>query len=228
MRNRSRPGRAPARASGGLPAWLVFLIGIALVFGGVYLCQGVQNFIRTGGQGVVESTERAVVVSTATAERITRSEPGSEVTPRPTNTPVPECQDFVVSVPNAIIREGPSSGAQILTSLNEGAIVCVLGREGDSEWYVIDQTPETRRLDLVYMHETVIRAVNPTPTPSITPTPLPTITPLPSPTPSRTPVPSATPRRTTPDDARETPTATADPDAQPTIPPVPTMLRQTA
>jgi hypothetical protein len=201
----------------------VFVVAIALVFGGFYLWQGVQTFFLTGGRGVIEATQRAVVVASATAERVTRFEAGrADVTPRPSNTPVPDCQAFVVNVPNAIVREAPAPGAPIVSSLNEGEEVCVLERAGDGEWYAIDRTPGTRRLDLAYMHETVIRALNPTPTPTITPSPLPTVTPLPSDTPTDTPVPPPTRPSPTPDTPpTETPTATSPP-------PTATPLRQTA
>jgi hypothetical protein len=222
MRRGAHSKRSPARRSSGPPAWLVFLVGVALVFGLYYVWQGLQNFIRTGGMGVQEATERASIVTTATADRITRAEIGLEDrTPRPSNTPVPECQDFVVDVPNAIVREAPNSAAAIITSYNAGTTLCVLSREGDSEWFVIDQTPGTRRLDLAYMHESVIRAVNPTPTPTITPTPLPTVTPAPTEPPTLTP----SPRPTQPTPTRD-PGITDTP--EPTIPATRTPFRQNA
>lgn len=228
MRQRSRPPRR-SRPGGGPPAWFVFLIAVALVFGVFYLVQGVQNFIRTGGQGVTEATGQAVIVASATAERVARLETAFETTPLPSRTPVPECQTFVVSVPNAIVRDAPSSSGGLIGSLNEGEEVCVLGREPETDWYVIDRTAGTRRLDIAYMHETVIRALNPTVTPSRTPTPLATVTPLPTDTPTRTPspaptVPTAIPNRV--DTA--TPVDTSTPTPTPTITPSPTTFRQTA
>ncbi|HYO87070.1 MAG TPA: SH3 domain-containing protein [Candidatus Limnocylindrales bacterium] len=174
------------RRGGGPPGWLIILIAVALVFGGFYLLQGAQNFIRTGGQGVEEATSRAQVIGTATAERVTRM---ATVAPelRPSATPQPECQDFrVIGQPNGVVREQPSSSAPVITGLSPGTIVCVLGRAGDPEWYVIDLNRETRRLDEAYMNEVVIEAVNPTPTG------LPTVTPMPTFTPSVTPEASAT------------------------------------
>ena len=56
----------------------------------------------------------------------------------------------------------------------------MLGREDGSEWYSIDLNPSTRRIELAYMHESIIEAVNPTPTPSITPTPSNTVSPPPT------------------------------------------------
>ena len=60
------------RNRGGLPGLLVFVLGAALIFGGFYIWQGAANFIRTGGMGVVEATEQARVVASATAIRVTR------------------------------------------------------------------------------------------------------------------------------------------------------------
>jgi len=229
MRYNTRSNRRP-KTGGGPPTWFAFLVGVALVFGLYYLVQGVQNFFRTGGQGVVEATERAVVVSSATAARVTQFQSGDDdSTPFPSRTPVPECQNFVVSVPNAIVRDAPSSGGTLLGSLVEGEEVCVLGREPETEWYVIDQTPGTRRLDIAYMHETVIRAVNPTPTPSRTPTALATVTPLPTSSPTRTPIPQPTASTATSNPAfTAMPQATATPTDEPTLTPTPTTFRQTA
>ena len=229
MRYNSRSSRQK-KTGGGPPTWFVFLVGVALVFGVYYLGHGVQNFFRTGGQGVVEATERAVGVASATAGRVTQLQSGAdERTPFPSRTPVPECQNFVVSVPNAIVRDAPSSGGGLIGSLVEGAEVCVLGREPDTEWYVIDQTPGTRRLDIAYMHETVIRALNPTPTATRTPTALATVTPLPTEQPSRTPSPAPTVPTATPNPAvTATPLDTATPTPEPTVTPSPTTFRQTA
>ena len=229
MRTKTRPRGRP-KSGGGPPAWLVFIVGVALVFGFYYLWQGVQNFFRTGGRGVIEATEQAVVVSTATAERVTSLEVDAAITPPPTRTPVPECQEFVVSVPNAIIRDAPSSNGAILGSANEGEKICVLGMEPDTDWYVIDQTPGTRRLNLAYMHVSVIRAVNPTPTPSRTPSPLPTVTPLPTDTATPTPSPQPTEPSPTPDErqASQLPDVTDTPEPTATTPPPTDTIRQTA
>ena len=213
----------PSRHGGGPPAWLVFLVAVAVVFGAFYLYQGAQNFVRTGGLGVSEATSRAQVVDTATAQQqnsIAATQAPS--TQRPTLTPIPECIDFRVIVPNAIVRAGPSESSAILGGLTQGEVVCVLGRPPDSEWYEIDQNPETRRLDLAYMHEVVIEAVNPTLTPSTTPTPLPTVTSAPTDTPSLTPVPSDTapPTRT----PRFTAEAPATSEVEPTDTPAPATI----
>jgi hypothetical protein len=185
--------KRPSHKDDGPPTWLVFLLGIAVVFGMYYLWLGARDFFQSGGLGISEATERAEIISTATAERVQQlSVPSS--TPRPSNTPIPECLDFAVSVPNAIVREAPNTTAPIATSLFEGTIVCVIGREPDSEWYLIDSNPKTRRLNPAYMHETVIEAVNPTLTPTETFTPLPSVTPAPtlSPTISPSPAPTVT------------------------------------
>lgn len=208
LRPRSR------RQGGGPPAWLVFLVAVALVFGAFYLYQGAQNFVRTGGLGVEEATARAQMISTATAEQSTSMPTRAGTTPRPTFTDVPECSEFRVSVPNAIVRESPSENGRLLDGLNQGETVCVLGREEGSQWYSIDRNPETRRVELAYMHETVIEAVNPTLTPSITSSPLPTVTPAPTETPSNTPLATETTAPTS--TLQSTSTARTASDEQPT------------
>ncbi|MBE2271248.1 MAG: hypothetical protein IAE80_23645, partial [Anaerolinea sp.] len=118
-----------------LPGIFAFLFGAALIFGAYYIMQGTANFMRTGGLGVVEATERAQIVSSATAVRVTRMATQEAVQARPSATPLPECQDFRVIVPNAIVRETPASNGAILTGYTEGTIVCVLARETGTEWY---------------------------------------------------------------------------------------------
>lgn len=184
-------GRRPTgrRGRDGLPAWLIFLIGVALVFGIYYIWLGVQSFLRSGGKGIIEATHNAAVVSTATAASIETGIP----TVRPTTTPFPPCEPFVVIVPNARVRSAPSESGSILTSFFMNDPVCVEGHAGPgSEWYIIDWKPETRRVDIAYMHESVIAAKNPTPTPTRTPTTPPSVTPAPTFTPSRTPKVTAT------------------------------------
>jgi hypothetical protein len=194
------------------PAWLIFLVAVALIFGGYYLWQGFQNYLRTGGLGVIETTQQAEIIASATAQRI---QAAPQRTLPPTFTPIPDCKEFVVSVPSAIVREGTSTNAPIVTSWSQGTSVCMIDRAPNSEWYIVDGNPRTRRIEFAYMHESVIRAVNPTPTASNTPTPLSTVTPMPTHTPSHTPTPGPT--------ATPNPSVTASPSATPTETPVPTL-----
>jgi hypothetical protein len=159
---------------------LVLLLAVALVFGAYYVWQGVQTFMRTGGLGVVEATERAQEIRTATAIRVTERATVA-LTLFPTATPPPSCTDFRVIVPAAIVREGASTSSAVVTQFTQGTMVCVLSHEG--EWYSIDLNPSTRRIEPGYMHEVLIEADNPTLTPSITPTPSDTVTPAPTVTP---------------------------------------------
>jgi hypothetical protein len=201
----SRSSRRPPRRGGGIPTWLVFLVGVALVLGGFYLWDGLQRFVRSGGLGIAESTQRAQAEVIATAAQSTRV--SITRTPMPTTTPLPECQEFIVSIadaPNALVRELPSPQGAIVEAFTPGVVVCVLGRDAGSEYYTVDVDPATRRFEIGYMHESVLEAVNPTPTPSITPTPPPTITP----TSTNTPAPGVT----------IPPSATSN-SAQPTMPP---------
>lgn len=196
------------RSRSGPPAWLVFLVAVALVFGGYYLIRGAQDFLRTGGLGVQEATERAQIIASATADREARNPTQSgAIVLIPTGTPPPACIDFRVVVSSARVRASPDGA--VLTGFPQGTLVCVIRRaENNDAWYLIDQNPRTRRIDEAYISEAVIEAVNPTPTPSHTPTPLPTVTPMPiSATPTITPT--------------FTPSATDIPDFRPTLPPAP-------
>jgi hypothetical protein len=206
--------RTPNRRGQTPPTWLVFLVGIALVFGVYYLWLGVQNFLQTGGGGVVEATERAQIVETTTAELVRPTR-----TALPAATPIPTCEDFVVTVPSANVRKSPRQDAAVLKVFTQDQTVCVLGRAApDSEWYAVDLLPESRRLSLAYMHESVVQALHPTPTASRTATPLPTVTVSPSPTHTETPV--ALPTETRDPRITDTP--------QPTVTPTGTPPRQSA
>ena len=190
----------------GPPTWFVILVGIAIVFGVYYVWLGFRSFMASG-MTVVESTRQAIDLSTATAERVEELETFAP-TSLPTQTPVPPCQDFVVDVPSAIVRSLPTTNSEIVESLSQDEVVCVIAKEPESEWYVVDDNPLTRRLEPVYMHEDIIRALNPTLTPSVTWTPAPTVTNTPTYTPSNTP------------QIRDT--ATPDPNIMPTATPTPT------
>jgi hypothetical protein len=202
-------GRRPAASRGiqqnRMPAWLVSLIGIALVFGLYYLWIGLRDFMATGGLGILEATEQAAEVSTATAERIQIQQ--APITPLPSFTPVPECQDFVVvSEIRANLRGSPSMNGPLVGSVLPGDTVCVLERDSNPDWYVLDLSPEVRRIERAYISADLVEAVNPTPTPSNTFTPLPTVTPVPTDTATITPSPAPT---DTPDpEATNTPTPT--------------------
>jgi hypothetical protein len=206
----------PVQRNRGLPPWLVFLMAVALVFGGYYLYLGAQTYLQTGGLGVEEATEQAYVFATSTA----RSQPTLDprvtavvygLTLPPTATEVPPCSDFIVIVPSAIVRSAPTTRGNVITTLSEGDEVCVVGQDEGSEWYTIDTNPFTRRLDDAYMHQDLIRASNPTLTPSRTMTPPPTVTLAPSLTPSITFTPSPLPTRDPRDTDTPTPTYTPSP-----------------
>ena len=198
----------------GPPTWFIFLVGIAIVFGVYYLWLGVRSFMASG-MTVVESTRQAIEYATVTAERIEELEVFAP-TPLPTYTPVPPCQDFVVDVASAIVRKLPTTNSPIADTLSQDEVVCVIGKEPDSDWYVVDDNPLTRRLEAVYMHEDIIRSLNPTLTPSVTFTPAPTVTNTPTFTPSNTPQITDTP---TPN-PNVTPSNTPTPTATQTLPSV--------
>ena len=183
------------------PPWLIILVAVAMVFAAWYLWQGVQNYLRSGGLGVQEVTQQARQHASATVvQELTRE---VVLAPPPTRTPMPECQPFVVVVSEAIVRSSPSVDAGIVKALFEGDEVCVMfPAPSNPDWLLVDDEPRSRRIESVYMHRSLLRALQPTATPEDTPTPLSTITPDPrsltetptiSPfTPSRTPVASPT------------------------------------
>ena len=168
----------------GPPSWFVILLGIAIVFGLYYLWIGLRSFMSSG-LTVVESTRQAIERTTATAVRIVELQYLAP-TPLPTYTPVPPCQEFVVIVRSAIVRSSPSTDSRIVEAIKEGETVCVIAKQPNSEWYVLDKNTVTRRLEPVYMHEDIIRALYPTDTPTRTPTATPSNTPTASFTPSDT------------------------------------------
>ena len=101
--------------------------------------------------------------------------------PPPSRTPQPECQPFVVLVTEAIVRAEPTLNARIVSARYEGDEVCVIGpATADPEWLLLDEEPRSRRIEAVYMHRSLLRALQPTATPVDTPTPLSTVTPGPS------------------------------------------------
>ena len=159
----------------GPPSWFVILLGVAIVFGLYYLWIGMRSFMSSG-LTVVESTRQAIEQTTATAVRIVELQYLAP-TPLPTYTPVPACQEFVVIVRSAIIRAAPSTDSQIVEAINEGETVCVIAKQPNSAWYVLDKNTLTRRLEPVYMREDIIRALYPTATPTRTPTATPSQTP---------------------------------------------------
>lgn len=201
---------------GGPPGWFVFLIGIAFVFGIYYLYTGALTFFETGGRSVLGAADQAQLNLTATMER--RLDMSLELpTRRPTSTPVPDCQVFVVVVPSAIVRALPSTGAPIVQTHREGEEICVIEREAGTDWYLIDSIPATRRIDAAYMRDDLIRPRFPTPTPSNTLPPPPTITSTPTPTVTPTPTITLTPEASATPDANATPTPTVTP--SPTLTP---------
>lgn len=182
----------------GPPPWLIFLVSIALVMGTYYLWLGTRTYLSTGGLGVEGATEQAAVLATTRAVVIqTEAEPTDTLFP--TFTPIPPCQDWVVSVSSAIVRGAASTSGPIIATLNGGDPVCVIEQVQDTDWYLVDADPRTRRIEEGYMRNDIIEPANPTPTATLTITPLPTITPI---TPTETPTPPPTP--------------TNDPDISPT------------
>jgi hypothetical protein len=176
------------RRSGPSPL-LVVLIAALLVFGGYFTWTGFLNFLEDRGDITAHATREAVASGTA------RAAP-PVVFPSPympaTFTPLPPCQWFSVSAERAVYRECPSKDNQqcpIRETVEFGTQICVYSRvPGNAEWYIIELNPGGSYRDTAYMHESVLKAVNPTSTPRPTVTPGPTVTPMPD-LPTRTPAP---------------------------------------
>jgi len=179
-----------SRYSGGPPAWFVFLIGIALVLGGYYLFIGARDFFASGGLSRLDAEQQAAQEATATIER--RLAVNALPTRRPTSTPPPACQYYLVDVPTAIVRQLPTTNSSVLESLDVGTEVCVIQQEPGTEWYLVDRNPLTQRIEPAYMRQDLLRPRDPTPTPSPTPQPLATITPTSTATSTVTPKPTET------------------------------------
>ena len=168
--------------SSGPPAWLVVLVAAMIVFGGYFIYAGVRNYMASGLQGAfLAQATRSAVDATPVLDLDVTATLDLRFTPAPSRTPVPDCQDFVITVPEAIIRECASTNCAIKDVRHSGDVVCVLERDYvQAEWYIIDLDDSRFFTDLAYMHESLMQAVNPTPTPTTTPTPQPTGTPTPA------------------------------------------------
>lgn len=201
------------RSSGPSPL-LIVLIGALVVFGGYYVWMGARSFLEDRGNITADVTRQAF--STATAQAAPLLGLPTLYVPA-TFTPLPPCQMFRVSVERAVYRDCPSTDklkCPVRDVVTYGTELCVYGRSPDNpEWYVVELNPNGAYRNTVYMHESVIEPVNPTPTPTVTHTPLPTV----SPTPSFTPPPVVT----------STPTPTPNPATPPTPTPTPILTPTT-
>ncbi len=191
--SRNRSGPSPM---------LIVIVGALLVFGGYYVWVGFLSFLDDAGDITAPVTRQAFTTATARAQPLPLP---TVAAPIATFTPLPPCLDFRVSVERAVYRECPNQDNDVCPIRDVapfGTEFCVYARVPDApEWYVVELNPGGAYRDTVYMHESVIEPVNPTPTPSQTFTPLPTVTARPSDTlapivpasPTNTPDPAATP-----------------------------------
>jgi hypothetical protein len=207
---------SPYRRSGPSPLFIV-LIGALIVFGGYFVWIGFLGFLEDRGDITAQTTREAVASATAGAAP-------QVILPSPympaTFTPLPPCQWFEVSVDRAVYRECPSKDnieCPIRETVEYGTEFCVYSRvPGNPEWYIIELNPGGAYRDTVFMHESVLKAVNPTVTPAPTLTPGPTVTPIPTRTPAPTLPPSPTRTPTLPPETSPTRTPTLTP--SPTLP----------
>jgi hypothetical protein len=192
-----------SRHPGGPPKWLVFIVGVAFVFGVYYVWTGLRTFLEEGTR--VNPTRQALMNLTATMEERTSLQLAAP-TRRPTLTPIPECQDFRVDTATVNVREQPGTEYRSLEMLPFDTLVCVLYLEPGTDWFLIDRDTETRRIEPGFIRSDLLRSMNPTATPPATEALPPSITPPPTAAPtetvtpggaaSPTPEPSTTPTQT--------------------------------
>ena len=148
----------------GPPPLLIVVIGALVVFGGYYVWTGFLQFLEEGGNITAPATRQAL--STATAQVGPMIRP--TVFMPATFTPLPPCQMFRVTAERAVYRDCPSQDNQqcpIVEVVPYDTELCVYSRSPDNpEWYVIELNPGGAYRDIVFMHESVIKPVNPTPT----------------------------------------------------------------
>lgn len=180
------------RRSGPSPL-LIIAVGALLVFGGYFVWTGFLSFLEDQGDITAPITRQAITTGTAGSSGSGVIFPTAFLPS--TFTPMPTCQPFIVNVERAVYRECPQMddrSCPIVEVVVSGTELCSYGRvPNNSEWFVIDLNAGGVYRELVYIHESVVAAKNPTPTPTITLTPRPTITSLPT----LSPTPSLAPRR---------------------------------
>lgn len=191
----------------GPPITLIIVMGIALV-GGCFLLW------FAGLRFAEQQASQAAASQTADEQQVRAVTEAFRLPPSP--TPTPECQWFRVIADRAGTRLCPDYTCQMKNVVFYDQQMCVLGVAEDdirypqaTEWYVVDINASGAFRDLVYMHNSVLDPLNPTPTPTRTFTPLPTITLTPTFTPEPPKVVTATPL---PDTTLLPPTITPTPE----------------
>jgi hypothetical protein len=206
------------RVRSGPSPLVIVLVGALLVFGGYFVWIGFLGFLEDQGDITANATRESIASATA------RAAPPALIPTfymPATFTPLPPCQWFAVSVERAVYRECPSQDNRdcpIRDVILYGTELCVYSRApGNPEWYVVELNPNGAYRDTVFIHESVVKAVNPTATPGPTVTPLPTTRTAPTDTPAPpSPMPPApSPNATITLNATITPT----PEATPSLPP---------
>jgi hypothetical protein len=175
---------------------LVVALVALLIFGGYFVWVGFLNFLEDQGDITVEITRRAE--NTATAEAAPAVSLPTQFMPA-TFTALPPCIWFTVNTERAVYRDCPSKDnnqCPIRDIVTYGTEMCVYGRAPQNpEWFIVELNPNGAYRDTVFMHESVLDPVNPTPTITLTLTPPPPSSPTSFPTeaPSATPAPTQPP-----------------------------------
>lgn len=191
----------------------IILMAMAMVFGGYFLWTGFMTWVDEGSEESRIAQRTQVSEASATAYSIF-NRPTLAVFP--SITPIPACEFFVVKGPqSAFVRECPSSNCKEVGYVDANVSVCVIGRGDDAqynrpqEWFKVLLRPDDILPEITYMHQSVLRSLNPTATPTATFEPLPTVT--------RTPTPTEFP--TIPTDTPDPRTPSLTPSPRPTVMP---------
>lgn len=119
--------------------------------------------------------------ATRQAQQAVISQPTFDLGPSP--TPIPVCQKFMVNVDRTTLRMCPDRECEARQLVSYGQELCVYGAVAADDrypeataWLQVDINAEGIIRDFVYIHQGVVKAMNPTATPTRTFTPLPTIT----------------------------------------------------
>ena len=159
------------RSSGPSPV-LIVLIGALIVFGG-YVWTGMPRFFESRRHH--RAGHAALPVDRSAPSGGLRAADGSGFCDAHAVAAVP-----VVRGAGSVCATGRAP-ARTTTSARRGEpgaghAGAFTSAADNAEWYVVELNPEGAFRDIVYMHQSVIAAIDPTPTPTRTYTPLPTIT----------------------------------------------------
>jgi uncharacterized protein YgiM (DUF1202 family) len=117
--------------------------------------------------GTLPSPSETVIVPTATLQATATSEPteANTATPSATPTTTPTVMvGIIISESGAVVREEPSTSSLVVSYVNDGDVVTLIGeyQSGNSLWYQV----RTELGETGWMLSTIIQTPTPTPSPT--------------------------------------------------------------